>query len=168
MRAMGYPEDALGSGEAILIHTRTHWKALIGSIIWFVLTVVGVVLLLVLLPSGNVEDVVRWVGIVAIVVVGLVFALVPFIRWLSSSYTITDQRIMERNGLVRQTGRNIPLRRVSGVSFEKGVLDRMLGCGTLLIESSADTANVVFHDVPDVENVQRVLTDLITDRADNA
>jgi len=38
----------------------------------------------------------------------------------------------------------------------------MVGCGTLLIESSADTSNVVFHDVPDVENVQRVLTDLIT------
>jgi membrane protein YdbS with pleckstrin-like domain len=165
---MGYPEDALGSGEAVLIHTRTHWKALIGSIIWFVLTVVGVVLLLVLLPSGNVEDVVRWVGIIAVVVVGLVFGLVPLIRWLSSSYTVTDQRIMERNGIIRQTGRNIPLRRVSGVSFEKGVLDRMLGCGTLLIESSADTANVVFRDVPDVENVQRVLTDLITDRPDDA
>ncbi len=165
---MGYPEDALGSGEAVLIHTRTHWKALIGSIAWFVLTVVGVVLLLVLLPSGNVENVIRWVGIAAIVVMGLWFALMPLIRWLSSSYTITDQRIMKRNGIIRQTGSNIPLKRVSGVSFQKGVLDRVFGCGTLLIESSAETANVVFNDVPDVENVQRVLTDLITDRPDGA
>jgi uncharacterized membrane protein YdbT with pleckstrin-like domain len=168
MRAMGYPEDALGSGEAVLVHTRTHWKALIGSIAWVVLGVVAVVLLLVLLPSGNVQDVVRWVGVVGVGLAAVWFALSPLIRWLSSSYTITTQRIMERNGLLRQTGRNIPLKRVSGVSFEKDVIDRMLGCGTLLIESSAETSNVVFKDVPDVENVQRVLTDLITDVTDYA
>lgn len=165
---MGYPEDALGTGEAVLIHTRTHWKALIGAITWVVLGIVAFVLLMVLLPSGNAEDVVRWVGIAAVAVLVLWFALSPLIRWLSSSYTITTLRIMERNGIIKQTGRNIPLRRVSGVSFEKGVLDRTLGCGTLLIESSAETSNVVFHDVPDVENVQRVLTDLITDAHDDA
>jgi len=160
---MAYPEDALGTGEAVLIHTRTHWKALLGSIVWLVVGIVGFVLLMVLIPSGNVEDVVRWVGVAALAVLVLWFALSPLVGWLSSSYTITTQRIMSRNGLIRQTGRNIPLRRVSGVSFEKGVLDRMLGCGTLLIESSADSSTVVFNDVPAVENVQRVLTDLVTD-----
>jgi len=159
---MAYPEDALGTGEAVLIHTRTHWKALLGSIMWIVLGVVAFVLLMALLPSGGVEDVIRWVGIAVIVVMLLWFAVVPLIRWLSSSYTITTQRILERNGIIRQTGRHIPLQRVSGVSFSKGPVDRMVGCGTLLIESSADTSNVVFNDVPDVENVQRVLTDLIT------
>ncbi len=165
---MGYPDDALGSGEAVLIHTRTHWKALLGSIVWLALGIVGVVLLLVLLPDGDVENVVRWVGIVGIGLAMLWFALSPLIRWLSSSYTVTTQRIMERNGLLRQTGRNIPLKRVSGVSFEKDVIDRVLGCGTLLIESSAETSNVKFMDVPDVDNMQRVITDLITDVPDDA
>jgi uncharacterized membrane protein YdbT with pleckstrin-like domain len=168
MRGMGYPEDALGTGEAVLIHTRTHWKALIGSITWLVLGIVGVVLLLVLLPAGDIEDVVRWVGVVGIVLAVLWFAASPLIGWLNSSYTITTQRIMERNGLVRQSGRTIPLRRVSGVSYQKDMIDRMLGCGTLLIESSAETSNVEFHDVPDVDNVQRVITDLITDLHDDA
>ena len=161
---MGYPEDALGSGEAVLIHMRTHWKALLGAIVWLVLGVVGFVLLLTLLPDGGFEDVVRWVGVAVIVVALLWFTLWPLIRWLSSSYTITDQRIMERSGIIRQTGRNIPLSRVSGVSFEKDLVDRMVGCGTLRIESSAQTTDVVFRDVPNVENVQRVLTDLITSR----
>lgn len=164
MRTMGYPQDALGSGEAILIHTRTHWKALLRAGIWIVLGAVGLVLLLTVLPSGGVEDVIRWVGVAVIAIALLWFALVPLIRWISSSYTITDQRIMERNGIIRQTGRNIPLKRVSGVSFEKDLVDRMFGCGTLRIESSAQTTDVVFRDVPDVENVQRVLTDLITDQ----
>lgn len=161
---MGYPEDALGSGEAVLIHMRTHWKALLGAVVWLVLGVVGFVLLLTLLPDGGFEDVIRWVGGVVILIALLWFVLWPLIRWLSSSYTITDQRIMERSGIIRQTGRNIPLSRVSGVSFQKDLVDRMVGCGTLRIESSAQTTDVVFRDVPNVENVQRVLTDLITGR----
>jgi len=165
---MAYPEDALGTGEAVLLHTRTHWKALLGAIAWILLGIVGFVLLLALLPDGGFEDVVQWVGVAVIVVVLIWFAVVPLIRWLSSSYTITTLRILERHGIVKQSGRNIPLKRVSGVSFEKGIIDRALGCGTLLIESSAETSNVVFNDVPDVENVQRILTDLITDRSDDA
>lgn len=159
---MAYPEDALGSGEAVIIHTRTHWKVLLGAIVWIVLGIVGLVLLLTLLPSGGVQDAVRWVGVAAIAIALLWFALWPLVRWLSSSYTITDQRIMERTGVIRQTGRNIPLQRVSGVSFEKDVIDRMLGCGTLKIQSSADSTDVIFRDVPDVDNVQRVVTDLMT------
>lgn len=159
---MGYPEDALGSGEAVIIHTRTHWKVLLGAIVWIALGIVGLVLLLTLLPSGGVQDVVRWVGVAAIAIALLWFALWPLVRWLSSSYTITDQRIMERTGVIRQTGRNIPLQRVSGVSFEKDFIDRMLGCGTLKIQSSADSTDVIFRDVPDVDNVQRVVTDLMT------
>lgn len=160
---MGYPEDALGTGEAVIIHTRTHWKVLLGAAVWIVLGIVALVFLLALLPDGSAQDVVRSVGIAAVVLALLWFAVWPLVRWLSSSYTVTDQRIMERNGLVRQSGRNIPLKRVSGVSFEKGVVDRMLGCGTLHVQSSADSTDVIFRDVPNVENVQRVITDLITD-----
>jgi membrane protein YdbS with pleckstrin-like domain len=165
---MGYPEDVLGSGEAVLMHMRTHWKVLFGAIIWLVLGIAAFVLLLVLLPDGGAQNVVRWVGGLAILVGVGWFAFVPLMRWLSSSYTITTQRILSRQGVVRQTGRNIPLRRVSGVSFEKGLVDRAFGCGTLMIESSAEAVTVVFHDVPDVANVQRVLTDLVTDGPDDA
>jgi uncharacterized membrane protein YdbT with pleckstrin-like domain len=164
MRAMAYPEDVLGSGESLLLHTRTHWKAVVGALVWAVLGVVGLVLVLRFIPADGATGIVRWVAIAAIVVALLVFSLWPLITWLSGSYTITNQRIMERRGLVRQTGRNIPLQRVSGVSFEKDLLDRAVGCGTLKIESSADLASVVFRDVPKVEQVQRLLTELVADQ----
>lgn len=164
MRAMAYPEDVLGSGESLLLHTRTHWKAVVGALVWAVLGVVGLVLVFTLIPADGATGVVRWVAVAAIVVALLVFSVWPFVTWLSGSYTITNQRIMERRGLLRQTGRNIPLQRVSGVSFEKDVLDRVVGCGTLKIESSADLASVVFRDVPNVEQVQRLLTELVADQ----
>jgi uncharacterized membrane protein YdbT with pleckstrin-like domain len=161
---MGYPDDVLGSGESILLHTRTHWKAVIGALVWAVLGVVGLVLVLTLIPADGATGVVRWVAVAVIAVALLVLTVWPLIVWLSGSYTITSQRIMERKGLLRQTGRNIPLPRVSGVSFEKDLLDRMVGCGTLKIESSAEFSSVVFRDVPNVEQVQRLVTDLIADQ----
>lgn len=164
MRAMGYPEDVLGSGESILLHTRTHWKAIVGAILWAVLGVVGIVLVLTLVPADGATGTIRWIALLAIVVAMLVLSVWPAVVWLSGSYTITSQRIMERKGLVRQTGRNIPLQRVSGVSFEKDLLDRMVGSGTLKIESSAEFSSVVFRDVPHVEQVQRLVTDLIADQ----
>jgi uncharacterized membrane protein YdbT with pleckstrin-like domain len=164
MRAMGYPEDVLGSGESILLHTRTHWKAVVGAIVWALLGVVGIVVVLAFIPADGATGTVRWIALLAIVVALLVLSVWPTMTWLSGSYTITSQRIMERKGLLRQTGRNIPLQRVSGVSFEKDLLDRMVGCGTLKIESSAEFSSVVFRDVPDVEQVQRLVTDLIADQ----
>jgi uncharacterized membrane protein YdbT with pleckstrin-like domain len=164
MRAMAYPDDVLGSGESLLLHTRTHWKAVVGALVWAVLGVVGLALVFRFIPADGATGIVRWVAIGAIVVALLVFSLWPVVTWLSGSYTITNQRIMERRGLLRQTGRNIPLQRVSGVSFEKDLLDRAVGCGTLKIESSADLASVVFRDVPKVEQVQRLLTELVADQ----
>jgi membrane protein YdbS with pleckstrin-like domain len=154
---MGYPEDALGSGEELLWFSRRHPKSLASSAaILVLLAVVGG--LLIAIGDGGV---VQTLGFVVIGGGILWFLAVPFLRWMTSTYTVTSRRILTRSGLVRQTGRDIPIQRVSGVSFEKGVLDRMWGCGTLLVESSAESTQIVFHDVPDVETVQRMLTDMV-------
>ncbi len=154
---MGFPEDSLSSDETLLLHTRTHWKAMIGGIVWLLLGVVGAILLLTLFDVTALS----WVALALIVLVGGWFFLSPFARWYSSTYTVTDRRIITRTGLINQTGREIPLKRVSGVSYDKGALDRMFGCGTLKVESSAETTSVIFNDVPNVEQVQHMLSELI-------
>jgi uncharacterized membrane protein YdbT with pleckstrin-like domain len=126
------------------------------SIVLTVLVLIGAVLL-----ASWLGSVPFWVW--ALVVLGAtVVLLVPkLIGWWSSTYTITDKRIITRSGVFTQVGREIPIRRVSGVSHEKGFVDRLFGCGSLKVESSAEVTSVVFHDVPDVENVQRLLSELI-------
>ena len=41
-----------------------------------------------------------------------------------------------RDGILTRNGRDIPLSRITDVSFRKGVLDRLLGSGTLVVESA--------------------------------
>lgn len=155
---MGYPEDALAQGEELLWFSRRHPKTLASSILILLLIAVVAGLMIAIGDGGALQ----FLGIVVLVGGLLWFVTVPFLQWMTATYTVTDRRILTRYGLIKQTGRDIPLQRISGVSFEKGLLDRMVGCGTLLVESSAESTSIVFHDVPDVEHVQRMLTDMIS------
>jgi hypothetical protein len=41
------------------------------------------------------------------------------------------------------------------VSFDHSVWERMLNCGTLMIESAAENGQLIIENIPDVESVQR-------------
>ena len=58
------------------------------------------------------------------------------------------------NGLIAKRGRTIPLNRISGVDFEIGVVDRVFGCGTLVVSDASEAGTVLLHDIPQVERVQ--------------
>ncbi len=68
--------------------------------------------------------------------------------WLTTDYTFTNRRFIKRSGLVAKHGRTIPLNRISGVDFEIGVVDRVFGCGTLVVTDASEAGTVLLHDIP--------------------
>src|ERR1700748_981628 len=68
-----------------------------------------------------------------------------------------------RDGILTRHGRDIPLSRVTDVSFRKGILDRLLGCGTLVVESAGGHGELTLHDIPPVERVSGELFQLVED-----
>jgi hypothetical protein len=42
-----------------------------------------------------------------------------------------------------------------------GLIDRLLGCGTLIISDATEKAGVVLPDIPNVEQVQLQISDLL-------
>ena len=90
----------------------------------------------------------------------LVIMVWPWINWLTSTYTVTNRRIITRKGVFTKTGHDIPLTRISNVAYERSVLDRMLSCGSLVLQTSASDP-LLLDDVPDVETVHVTLTDLL-------
>jgi len=85
----------------------------------------------------------------------VIWALRPFLNWLTTQYVITDHRIIVRSGLLARSGRDMPLSRVNDVSFRKGFIERLLNCGTLMIESAGTKGQLTIRNVPDVEDIQR-------------
>jgi len=87
-------------------------------------------------------------------IVWLFFA--PFVRWRTTHFIVTTDRLMAREGVIKRTGIDIPLGRINSVQFEHGLLDRVFGCGTLIIESASDEP-LRFDDIPKVERVHTII-----------
>lgn len=153
---MAFPRKLLGEGEEIVRDTRPHWKEVLVPAILFVLTVGVGSYLAAIVPEGDFQPWLRGaIALLALLVIAR-FAAYPFFRWLTTEYTITNRRIITRIGLVTRVGRDMPLARINDVHFEhSNVLERMLGCGTLVVESAGERGQLVLADVPEVEIVQR-------------
>ncbi len=147
----------LTDGETVIVDTRTHWKAILWPAIVLVVTVAAAVYLTTLV--GNTYA--RWVVWIIAVAVLVVWSVKPFLEWLTATYTITTKRLITREGLIARRGHDIPLLRISDVAYDMGPIDRVLGCGTLVISDASTHGQVELHDIPDVEQVQHQLMDLL-------
>ena len=129
---MAISKDQLGSDETVILEMRTHGKALIvPAISLFALSSVLGVAIALFPPEWQPWANYAAVGVALILFIWLV--LLPFLRWLTSTYTITDRRIITRKGIINKVGHDLPLRRINNVNYERSLTDRMLGCGTLIL-----------------------------------
>ena len=149
----------LNEGERVVWSTRTHVKALFVPALVLILAA-GVGGYFSSLPESH-ENV--WLTVIW-VLAGLVIAVYgvwPFLKWFTTTYTVTNRRLTTHSGVITRTGHDIPLARISDVSYEKGLLDRVFGCGTLVISDASEQGRVELRDVPQVERLQLKISDLL-------
>ena len=155
-------ESSLTGDEQLVLLLHPHWKTLIRPILVAML-VVAIALVAEAITSGSSALAIRGgVGLVAVLVL-MVLLIVPLLRWRTTTYELTTKRLRTRFGIVTRHGRDIPLTRINDVSFEKGVLDRLLGAGRLVVESAGEHGQIVLTDIPHVEYVQATLFRLVED-----
>ena len=153
---MGYPQKLLAPGEVISMETRPHWRALFVPAIILLATVFGATWLYFWIDSNAFGGtIMRWVVLAGGIAIVLLWALVPFLRWVTTEYVFTDRRIIVRSGIITRQGRDMPLSKVNNVSFHVPALGRILNYGALQIESANEDGAVYIADVPNVEEIQR-------------
>jgi membrane protein YdbS with pleckstrin-like domain len=155
---VAYPDDLLSENEHVVVHSHPHFKMLILPFVALVVTIgVGVWLAIIgqdaAAPWNMVSEIA--VAVVALVLVVWLF-FVPFVRWRTTHFIVTTDRLIAREGVLKRTGIDIPLSRINSVQFEHGLTDRIFGCGTLIIESASDEP-LRFDDIPKVERVHTVI-----------
>ncbi len=153
---MAISSRLLNEGENVVFSTRTHAKALLLPAL-VLLVALGLAAWLTKLTDGVFVD----GGWVLAGLVVLVFAVWPFLNWLASTFTVTSRRLITRHGVFTRRGHDIPLNRISDVSYERDVIDRMLGCGTLIISDASELGRVALPDVPRVEQLQLKISELL-------
>lgn len=157
---MGLPRRLLGEGEHVEIHVRTHAKKLVLPAVVLILLAAAVGFGCAVLPAG-----VSPVGQYVVIIIGLVlfcwWCLVPFLRWRTTTYTITNRRLITRSGILTKNGTDLPLIRINDVSYDRSLSDRILGCGTLNIQTAGENGTISLEDVPEVERVHVIMSELL-------
>jgi uncharacterized membrane protein YdbT with pleckstrin-like domain len=148
----------LNQGERVVLSTRTHVKALFVPALALIL-VAGLAGYLSSLPGGAHAKVWQWIiwGVAALLLV--LFSVAPVLRRQTTTYTFTDRRLITRTGVLTRRGHDIPLNRISDISYEKDLLDRIFGCGTLIVSDASEQGRVELHDIPRVEQAQLTVSD---------
>lgn len=154
-------------GEQTVADTRTHVKVLI--VPFLILVVVSGATGFLFKESGDsLGGWLRWAILAVGVVLVLLGSVVPWLSWITWSYTLTTKRIVEQKGILTRTGRVIPLSRINDVAFEKNLNDRILGCGTLVIHDASEQAGLRLNDIPKITAFHRTVSNLVFDQHDTA
>ncbi len=155
--------DQLADGERSVLVVHPHWKTVLWPILGFTVVVLAAAVLLVIIPAGRgAGPALIAVGVVVVAVL-LFWFLIPLLRWRTTTYQLTTRRFRLRRGILSRSGRDFPLNRISDVSFSHGLIDRLLGTGRLTIESAGEHGQLVLTEIPDVEQVQATLFQLVED-----
>ena len=153
-------KSKLGGDEYEVLTTRTHLKVLLRPALALILVGAIVGAGAAMIPRNA-----QPAGQVAVAVLGIALAVwwvvLPYLRWRTTTYTITTRRLLMRRGIVNTIGHDMPLNRISEVSYTRSLADRMLGCGTLQVATAAEEGTIALVDVPDVEHVHSELTELL-------
>jgi len=159
---VAYPEDLLSDGESVILHKHSHWKMLLVPYLVLIVTL-GVAIWLGILVKDESWSLIGLIAIGAVALIVLVWLFfIPFVRWRTTHFIVTTDRVMAKEGVIKTTGITIPLASINSVRFEHGLVDRIFGCGTLIIESASQEP-LEFDDIPQVEQVHTLLYREIND-----
>ncbi len=143
---MAYPKNLLIPGEEVVLDLRPHW--------WFLtpralLSVAAIIVGIIVLAQG-------WEGAGAstlniilgvAILVALVWFLLRLAKWATTEFVLTNKRVIYRYGVIGKNGKEIPLDKINTVFFDQTVFERMIGCGTVAMESAGESGKDSFSHI---------------------
>lgn len=132
--------------EEVIWKGRTHFKILFKPAMIQVLLIALHVLVAVYIPRNT-----NWLwwdswgqlllqSVLAFL--SFLYVVIPLLRWKNATFELTDKRVVKNWGVLYRHSLEIPLDRISSIAVERGILDRIFGCGTLNFQE----ASSVHHD----------------------
>jgi membrane protein YdbS with pleckstrin-like domain len=132
---LSYLDDHLLTGERIVYRAKLHWTIFLISIVVVLLGIGLGILLQVLEPAYSFAG-----G--ALVGVGLLLAIGPAVRYISSEFAVTDKRVLGKVGFIERESDETLLSKIEAIAVDQGVLGRVFGFGTVTITGTGGTQEV--------------------------
>ena len=87
---------------------------------------------------------------------GLAAVLYAELSRLTIKYTVTDSRIIRKDGIIRRRTNQMPFNKIERVELDQGLIQRMLNLGDIVLDTGEDT--IVLQSLGNVEVVQEELS----------
>ncbi|HEV7885971.1 MAG TPA: PH domain-containing protein [Acidimicrobiales bacterium] len=149
---MAFPRKLLNDGEDIVAELRPHWWV-------FAKPAAAVVLLFVLATmaqlqwhNGIVTGVLAAAGLVALVWLG-----VRYLRWATTQFVITTDRLILRHGVLAKHGKEVPLERLNDITVSQTFFERLIRAGDVVLESGGERGQQVVSNIARPFEVQNVI-----------
>jgi uncharacterized membrane protein YdbT with pleckstrin-like domain len=151
---LAFPERLLSEDEELIYDLRPHWLTLVVPVLITLVVMVVVGAAWVVMPAGDLQQPARMaVGVLGLVVL-LAAVVGRVLRWATTHFVLTTERLIFRSGVVAKFGREIPLERINDVTFSQSLFERLIGAGDLLLESAGEHGQSRFANIRDPEAVQ--------------
>ena len=133
-------------GENLVVKAHQHWIVVVKSlVIPFFLLVIAAIVDITVKSGTGIPHFRTIVTLVAIAIAGL-WLIVVWVRWQSTAYTLTDQRIKIESGVFGRSSKTIPIDRIQDCTTKQTLFGRMLGYGRVEVDAAgAQGAEVLDH-----------------------
>jgi membrane protein YdbS with pleckstrin-like domain len=150
---MSYAAKNLAPGETIVYRARYHWiyykttlallllAAAFGLWWWVARSQLG---------AEASSPFLRNVALV-LLVAAVVHFLVRRIRAAADEYVVTSRRVIRKYGFVAREVEQALIDRIQDVTLRQGIAGRLLGYGTVILETASETGRLVFPDIAEPE-----------------
>ncbi len=144
--------------ERRVIRVRQHWAVMLKDLVLTGLFLIAVVVAERFLPDNVIIDnVTFYLALVAV----LRFTVLTILWWIER-IVITDKRVMLASGILVHKVGMMPLSKVTDLTFQRSVGGRLLGYGSLVVESAGQIQALNKIDyMPRPEEVYEALSELV-------
>jgi uncharacterized membrane protein YdbT with pleckstrin-like domain len=148
---MPFPRKLLNANEDVILDLHPHWWFFVGPILAVVASSVVAVLL------AGVDVAYVWLVGAALLVLSILWLGVRYLKWATTNFVLTTDRLIQRAGVLGKHGREIPLERINDLTVHQSIFERIIRAGDVMIESGGERGQQVLSDLPNPFKVQNAI-----------
>ncbi len=99
--------------------------------------------------------------------ISLLYVMGKYLKWSSTVYAATDERIITQKGILNKTYEDIPLDMITNIDLSQSLGKRALGYGTMVFSTQGmggKRADIIWEAVPNPLSVRRKLQEAMDTR----
>nr|WP_228046998.1 PH domain-containing protein [Saccharopolyspora sp. HNM0983] len=147
--------------ERRVIRLRRHWACLVWNLFEAVGLLIGFMLVSFMVPEGDsgilFHNLLWYVGLIV-----LIRFAYQVLDWYVERIVVTDKRFLITSGIFTTNVAMMPITKVTDLTFARTLMGRVLGYGTLVVESAGQIQALNRIDsVPNPDEVEDAISSLV-------